>query len=214
MKVSAPPGDTVVISGIAANLEALTASEIGGLSALGATGLVSTNANVSYSSTQSAAILSSRLSVSAAGSYTVTENFANGNYSVYQGGQLIRQKSVSSSNDGSYDIAYFNVTGETYSSYEDIYNTAAALVADAQNNVNGSGNLLLYANGLTMTSTSESESVTIGSDTFAVSPHSVETATIQNSKSNETFVYGPGSGRTRSPASSPRPAPATIICNS
>ena len=56
------------------------------------------------------------------------------------------------------------MTGETYSSYEDIYNTAAALVADAQNNVNGSGNLLLYANGLTMTSTSESESVTIGSD--------------------------------------------------
>ena len=90
VKVSAPPGDTVVISGIAANLEALTASEIAGLSAIGATGLVSTNANVSYSSTQSAAILSSGLSVSAAGSHTVTENFANGNYSVYQGGQLIR----------------------------------------------------------------------------------------------------------------------------
>ena len=149
MKVSAPPGDTVLISDIAANLEALTASEIGGLPALGVTGLVSTNANVSYTSAQTAAILSSGLSVSAAGSYTVTENFANGNYSVYQGGQLIQQKSVNP--DGSYDIAYFNMTGKTYSSYEDIYNSAAALVADAQNKVNGSGNLLLYANGLTIT---------------------------------------------------------------
>ena len=94
MKVSAPPGDTVLISGTAANLEALTASQIGGLPAIGVTGLVSTNANVSYTSAQTAAILSSGLNVSASGSYTVTENFANGDYSVYQGGQLIQQKSV------------------------------------------------------------------------------------------------------------------------
>ena len=117
MKVSAPAGDTVVISGIAANLEALTASQISGLPAIGATGLESTNANVSYTSAQTAAILSSGLNVSAAGLYTVTENFANGNYSVYQSGQLIRQKSVNT--DGNYDIAYFDVTGQTYSSYED-----------------------------------------------------------------------------------------------
>ena len=97
--------------------------------------------------------------------------------------------------DGSYDIAYFDVTGQTYSSYEDIYNSAGTLVADAQDNVNGSGNLLLYANGLTITSASGSESVTTGSDTFAINPHSVETTTIQNSHSNETFVYGPGFGQ-------------------
>ena len=193
VKVSAPPGGTVVISGIAANLEALTASEISGLPAIGATGLVSTNANVSYTSAQTPAILSSALNVSAAGSYTVTENFANGDYSVYQAGQLIRQKSVNA--DLSYDIAYFDVTGQTYSSYEAIYNTAAALVADAQNNLGGSGNLILYANAFTITSASESESVTIGSDMFAITPHSVETTTIMNSKSNETFVYGPGFGQ-------------------
>ncbi len=193
MKVSALPVDTVLISGIAANLGALTASEINGLPAIGVAGLVSTNANASYSSAQTAVILSSGLTVSAAGSYTVTENFANGDYSVYQGGQLIRQKYVNS--DLSYDIAYFDVAGQTYSSYEDIYNTAAALVADAQNNVNGSGNLILYANAFTITSASGSESVTTGSDTFAVSPHSVETTTIENSKSNETFVCGPGFGQ-------------------
>jgi len=191
--VAAPAGSLVEVSDTAANLEALTASETSGLTAIGVTGLVSTNANVSYSSTQTAAILSSALNVSAAGSYTVTENFANGNYSVYQAGQLIRQKSVNS--DLSYDIAYFGVTGQTYSSYEDIYNTAAALVADAQNNVSGSGNLILYANAFTITSASGSESVTIGLDTFAVNPHFVETTTIENSKSNETFVYGSGFGQ-------------------
>ncbi len=48
MKVSAPPNDTVLISGTAANLEALTASQISLLTAIGASGLATTNANVSY----------------------------------------------------------------------------------------------------------------------------------------------------------------------
>ena len=173
--VSAPAGDTVQVSDTAAHLQGLTASQIGGLAAIGVTGLVSTTASVSYSPTQSAAILSSGLTVSAPASDTVTENFANGDYSVYQGGQLIQQQSVNP--DGSYDVAYFGVTGKAYSSYEDIYNSAGTLVADAQNNVNGTGNLLLYANGLTVTSSSGSDSVTTGSDTFAITPQSVETTT-------------------------------------
>ena len=190
--MSAPAGDTVQVSDTAAHLEGLTASQIDGLAAIGVTGLVSTNANVSYSSTQTAAILSSGLNVSAAGSDTVTENFANGNYSVYQGGQLIQQQSVNP--DGSYDVAYFGVTGKAYSSYEDIYNSAGTLVADAQNNVNGAGTLLLYASGLTVTSSSGSDSVTTGSDTFAITPQSVETTTATNMQS-ETFVFGPGFGQ-------------------
>ena len=48
-------------------------------------------------------------------------------------------------------------------------------MADAQDNVDGSGSLLLYASGLTITSASGSESVTTGSDTFAINPHSAET---------------------------------------
>ena len=87
------------------------------------------------------------------------------------------------------------MTGHPYSSYEDIYNSAAALVADAQNNISGSGNLNLYADGLTITSSSGNKSVTVGSDTFAVNPHSVETTTVMSSKSDETFVYGPGFGK-------------------
>ena len=56
--------------------------------------------------------------------------------------------------DGSYQVTYAGVTGLAYSSYEDVYNTAGALVADAQDMTNGSGNLLLSANGLTISSSS------------------------------------------------------------
>jgi hypothetical protein len=190
--VSAPAGDTVQVSDTAAHLEGLTANQIGGLAAIGVTGLVSTTASVSYTPTQTAAILSSGLAVSAPASDTVTENFANGDYSVYQAGQLIQQQTVNP--DGSYDVAYFGVTGKAYSSYEDIYNSAGTLVADAQNNVNGTGTLLLYANGLTVTSSAGSDSVTTGSDSFAITPQSVETTTATNMQS-ETFVYGPGFGQ-------------------
>jgi hypothetical protein len=192
--ITGPNGasDTALISDTAANLEALTASQIAALPAICVTGLVSTNANVSYTSAQTAAILSSGLNVSASGAYTVTENFANGNYSVYRGGELIQQKSVNP--DGSYDVAYFDVTGKTYSSLEDIYNSAGTLQADAEDNVNGSGSLLLYASGLTTTSSAGSESVTVGSDTFAINPHSIET-TKATSLQSETFVYGPGFGQ-------------------
>jgi hypothetical protein len=39
------------------------------------------------------------------------------------------------------------------------------------------------------------EGVTAGSDAFPITPHSVETTTIQNSHSNETFVYRLGFGQ-------------------
>ena len=61
--------------------------------------------------------------------------------------------------------------------------------------MNGTGTLLLYASGLTVTSSSGSDSVTVGSDTFAIAPQSVETTNVQNSMSSETFVYGPGFGQ-------------------
>ena len=59
---------------------------------------------------------------------------------------------------------------------------------------NGSGALILDASGLTITSASGSESVTIGSDTFAINPHTVQTVTATNMQ-GETFVYGPGFGQ-------------------
>ena len=88
----------------------------------------------------------------------------------------------------------FDVTGETYSAYEDIFNSAGTLLAEARDMTDGSGRLLLFANGVTTTTSSGSESVTTGSDTFAINPHSVETTNATDMQS-ETFVYGPGFGQ-------------------
>jgi hypothetical protein len=68
---------TVTVSDTAANLEGLTAGQIDGFSAIGVSRLVSTNANVSYTSAQTAAILKHDIKVSATGSFTVTEHATN-----------------------------------------------------------------------------------------------------------------------------------------
>ena len=146
--LTAPTGSTVEVSDTATHLHALTAAQIAGLPGIGVSELYSTNANVSYATAQTAAIVSSGLSVAAAGSDTVTENFADGDYSVFQGGALIQQKTVNT--DGSFDVAYFDLTGVGYSSYEDLYNASGAKVADAQDLTNGSGNLIFYGSGLTV----------------------------------------------------------------
>ncbi len=79
LKIRGPKRDhvTVTVSDAAANLESLTPSRIDGLTAIGVTGLVSTNANVSYTSAQTAAILKNDINVSATGSHTVTEHATN-----------------------------------------------------------------------------------------------------------------------------------------
>ena len=76
--VTAPTGSHVTVSDTAANLRALTTAQISGLPAIGATGLNSSNANVAYSSSQTSALLAANLSLSAAGTYTVSETFTNG----------------------------------------------------------------------------------------------------------------------------------------
>ncbi len=190
--LAVPSGDQVTISDTAARLEALTAAQISALPALGVDELYSTNANVSYTAAQTSAIVSSGLKVAATGSDTVTEKFANGGYEVFANGVLTQTKTVNA--DGSYDISYTNVTGQSYSSYENIYNTAGTRVAEAFNNTNGTGSLTLYGNGLTVTSSSTQESVTTGADTFALTEHSTETITASGTK-GDTFVFTPSFGQ-------------------
>ena len=170
----------------------MTAAQISGLAAIDVAGLASNNTNVSFTSAQTAAILSLGLSVSTPAGDTVTENFANGDDLVYANGKLIQQKTVNA--DGSYDIAYTNVTGQTYSSYENVYNSAGTIVAEAYDNVNHSGSLTLLGSGLTVTSGSGTESLTVGADTFALNPHSVETITATGTTS-DVFVYTPSFGQ-------------------
>jgi hypothetical protein len=180
----AAPGGSVTVSDTAGHLQALTVAQINGLPGIGVSGLVSTNANVSYSVAQTSAILADGLTVAAAGTHTITENFNNG-YSVFESGALITQKSVNA--DGSYDIAHFN-TGLGYSSYEDIFNSAGTKLLESRDMNDGSGALLLYANGLITNSGSGVLSATTGADLFAFNPHSLE-ATTASGHTGETFEY-------------------------
>jgi hypothetical protein len=68
----------VTISDTAANLQALTAMQISGLPGIGVTGLNSNNANVTFSATQTSAIVSANLSLSASTTHTIAETFTNG----------------------------------------------------------------------------------------------------------------------------------------
>ena len=78
IQVSAPAGSLVTVSDTAANLEALTATQILGLSGIGVAGLNSDNANVTFSASQTSAIVTANLTVSAPGTDSVTETFTDG----------------------------------------------------------------------------------------------------------------------------------------
>jgi hypothetical protein len=79
LKIRAPKGHhvTVTVSDAAVNLESLTPSQIDSLTAIGVDGIVSNNANVGYTSAQTAAILKNDINVSATCSHTLTEHATN-----------------------------------------------------------------------------------------------------------------------------------------
>ena len=96
--------------------------------------------------------------------------------------------------DRSYDAAFQNVTGLGYSSFENLYNTAALRVAKAEDMTNGSGDLLLFANGLTVSSSSGQLNVTTGADAFPLNAHATE-AISATGLNSETFEYASGFGQ-------------------
>ena len=69
---SEPSGDVVTLSDTAANIEGLTAAQIGGLKAIGVTAIAATNASVSLTSAQAVALETAGLKVSAPSGDTVT----------------------------------------------------------------------------------------------------------------------------------------------
>jgi beta-glucanase (GH16 family) len=189
--VAVPSGAKAIVSDTASNLAKFTATQISGLTGIGVTELYATNANVGFSVAQTSAIQASDIAVAAAGSYTVTENFADGVYWTYEGGALITEKSVNT--DGSYDISHFDVSGLGYSSYEDLYTASGALLAESRDMSDGSGALLIYANGQTVRSGSGLLSETNGNDTFALTSHTTEAITA-NGHTSEVFAYDAGFG--------------------
>ena len=96
--------------------------------------------------------------------------------------------------DGSYDVAHFNVTGLSYTSYEEIYNSTRAEVAVAQDMSGGAGTLILDANHLTVSASSGQLSMTNGSDTFELNPHTSESI-VSSGRAAESFDYGSGFGQ-------------------
>jgi hypothetical protein len=189
--LSAPSGSIVVISDTAAHLQALTAAEIAGLPATGVDELYSSNANVSYDAAQTSAILAACQTVAATGSDTITENFANGDYSVYANGALHSQKTVNA--DGSYDIANLLVTGQTYTSDEYVHGSSGAKAAFATDNPGGSGTLTIDGSGDVVSTAPGQLSFTVGSDAFALDAHANETIAAAGAPGAE-FEFAPASG--------------------
>jgi hypothetical protein len=98
--------------------------------------------------------------------------------------------------NGSYDLVYAGVTGQPYSSSETVFNTAHVKVATAEDMTNGSGAVLLYANGQTISSSAGARSITTGTDTFNLTTHSTEAITATG-MSSETFEYASGFGQSK-----------------
>ena len=96
--------------------------------------------------------------------------------------------------DGSYDIAFQNLPANWgFSTFEGVHNAAGVCVARAEDMTNGSGDLPLYANGLTVSSSSGHLSVTTGADTFPLNAHATE-AISATGLNSETFEYASGFG--------------------
>ena len=96
--------------------------------------------------------------------------------------------------DGSYDINFAGVSGQSFSSGEAMYNSTGTTVAVAENMTNGSGDLLLHADGLTISSSSGALSVTTGSDAFAANAHATE-AISASGLNSESFDSASGFGQ-------------------
>ena len=172
IKVAVPIGDVVEVSDTAMNLEGVSAAEIAGLTAVGVKLIYDRSGNVSFTAAQTSALAASGLAIGAAGSNTVTEAFS----------------------DGGYDISHFNISGLSYSSYEDMFNSSRAELAEARVLAAGGGVLNLDASGLMTTAgASAALRVTSGSDVYLLTPEAHEAITTTG-ESSEVLVFDAGFG--------------------
>ncbi len=95
----APVGAAFTLADTAADLGALTASQIAGLATLGVTRLVATDIDLTFSSAQTSALAAAGISLSEPGAQVWTWRV-----------------------DGSYDILYSGVAGQIYTSYDAFFN--------------------------------------------------------------------------------------------
>ncbi len=97
--------------------------------------------------------------------------------------------------DGSsHDVVRSNVPGLGYASYESLFDATDASLLQARDMNDGSGALLLRADGLTIDSGPTQLSATSGADTFTLTPHASELIHA-GGRSAETFAYHSGFGQ-------------------
>jgi hypothetical protein len=180
--VSVPGGASAALSDTAANLESTPAAQIAGLLAIGVSAIGATDASVSFTVDQTAAIIAANLSVSAPAGYTVTENFADGSQAVLTfgpGGGV--SSDVRIEVDGSRTVTIHGVMGQPYASYENVYDTNWNLTSQKLFNADGS----IY----------QSETVTANADGTTTTKH-FDGAGALNSQStdgpngHDIAVYG------------------------
>jgi hypothetical protein len=172
LKLSVSKGYYAELVSAATHIDNLTVAEIDSLAAIGIRRLFSNGGNVLLSVAQTSAVLSLGLTATAASPYSVTEKFA----------------------DGSSDATFANISGKSYSSYEDIFNSAKVEVAVAEDNAAGGGGILtLHGGGLTFSASSGHDSILSGSDRFAINPHTSETI-VAKGETKETLAFSAGFG--------------------
>jgi hypothetical protein len=94
---------------------------------------------------------------------------------------------------GANEYACTNVIGRDYGSYEDIFTSSNTLAAQAFNYSGGSDAVTLLGNDLTYSDGGSAESITTGSATFSIGPHTSETINATGS-SGDTFAFHSGFG--------------------
>ncbi len=165
----------IVINDSAANLDALSPTQIAQLSGEGVTELHAMDADLSLSLAQRQALAADAISVLQPHSGGTTEDVTYG------------------VNGGVSSLLWLGVTGRTFTSRESVYNSAGALVANADNKSTGGGALTLFAGGLTISEAGNSLDVTVGADTFALDFHRRETINAAGAGSvdfNYAFGFG------------------------
>lgn len=93
-----------------------------------------------------------------------------------------------------HELAYANVQGRPYSSFDKIYSVASTMAAEAFDNTDASGALTLSGAGLTVSNGAAGQTVTTGGTTFSIAQHASQTVNASGSIA-DTFAFSSGFGQ-------------------
>jgi hypothetical protein len=107
--------------------------------------------------------------------------------------------------DGGYEVSYFNITGQSYNSINEIFESGGKAAAYALSHVNASGALIIYSDGVSVSVTEGALSVTLqddmfdaNSDTFNIAYHATEVFNVVGTK-DDAFAFAAPTGARATP---------------